>query len=57
MKRKLVKFEIDIPVDATESEITEWVKFELGATAQMSAGNPLVMFSLEARPGSVEIDS
>ena len=50
-----VSFEADLPVDATEAEVREWVEFEIGAGSVLSNSNPLQNQSLEPLWVSVDI--
>ena len=42
MKVYDVRFTVAIPDIATENEILEWLRFELGDNGEMSQENPLV---------------
>ena len=54
MKTIRVNFEIFVPQDASESEVTEWVEYNLYKTS-ISTKNPLVNVDLEAARHSVII--
>ena len=41
-----VSFKVEVPVEATDSEIREWLKFQLGESGCCSSDNPLVGFEL-----------
>jgi hypothetical protein len=43
-----VEFEIDVPVDATEEQVEEWLSFQLGETASIMCSNPLSSHDIEA---------
>jgi len=55
MKRISVQFEADVPEDATEAQIEEWVRFGLHERGDMSARNPLAEHDVDAVFGSVDI--
>lgn len=44
----LVEFEVETPVDCSEDEAEEWVRFCLGERGSMSADNPLAGYDIEA---------
>ncbi len=49
MARKIiVQFETELPKNATETQIQEWLEFELGQHGQMSEGNPLALCDIDA---------
>lgn len=48
MKRIRVEFELVLPCDATDSEVDEWVRYEIGANGQIKIANPLSRHDLEA---------
>ena len=51
-----VKFELNIPdVDATDEQIRDWVRFELGEIGGLSEDNPLCDHEVEAEFGTVDI--
>jgi hypothetical protein len=41
MKTVHIEFDVEIPVDATEDEIDEWLRYMLHDRGNMSADNPL----------------
>jgi hypothetical protein len=53
MKRVTVQFDVEVPDDATDVEIEEWVSFEIGATCTLSGENSLSDQDLNAVRGSV----
>ncbi len=56
MKTIAVTFQVDVPDDATYSQIQAWVEFELGAKCQFNGnGNPLQHTDLQANRDSVSI--
>jgi hypothetical protein len=57
MKTVSVEFQVEIPVEATEEEIEEWVRFCLGEHGSMCGDNPLSCHDLQAEWGSVMVDS
>lgn len=44
-----VTFQITPPVDATEEQVEEWIKFHIGATGSMKGDNPLADHDLDGR--------
>lgn len=56
MKSVSVHFNVLVPDDVSESEITEWVEFEVGATCSLKGTNPLSDKDLEAVRNSVWVD-
>ena len=48
MKTYEVTFQIDIKEDVSQSQVEEWVEFEIGASGSMSMDNPLSLDSLDA---------
>lgn len=56
MKTVTVQFEVDVPDNATDSDVEAWVAFEVGASCQFNgAGNPLDCTDLKANRGSVSV--
>lgn len=56
VKTVTVQFDVDVPDDATDMQIEEWVAFEVGARCQFNgAGNPLAHTDLQANRDSVRI--
>ena len=53
MKRVTVKFDIDVPDSATDSEIDALVSFHVGAAVQLAGDNPMADQDLDAVSGSV----
>jgi len=49
MRNINVQFSVDVPDDATDEQIQEWLNFELGASGRMSMSNPC--------EGSIDADS
>lgn len=49
-----VSFEAYVPVDATEKQIKEWVRFELHANSSIGGDNPLSKHGLEAIEVSID---
>ena len=43
-----VEFEVEIPVNATDQQILEWLRYTFGATSGMSGENPLKEYDGEA---------
>ena len=54
MKVYDVRFTVAIPDIATENEILEWLRFELGDNGEMSQENPLVDTELEGKSISIK---
>ena len=54
MKVYDVRFTVAIPDEATENEILEWLRFELGDNGEMSQENPLVDTELEGKSITVK---
>lgn len=48
-----VSFQLKINVDADDSQIQEWLEFELRANGRMDGNNPLSSQALEAESFSV----
>ncbi len=54
MSRQIsVEFSLELPCEATDKQVEEWLRFELGETCMIAAGNPLSNFDLRAATGSV----
>jgi len=47
-----VEFDVDIPADATEAEIDEWLRYSLNDRGGMSVDNPLEGNEVEPVPSS-----
>lgn len=43
-----VEFEVDLPVDADDQQIQEWLSFGLGERGEMKLSNPLSDHDIEA---------
>lgn len=52
--KKQVKFTVDVPDEATEDEIRDWLEFEVGASCCSS--QQTIKIDLHADSNSVEID-
>lgn len=53
--RYRVSFDIDIPVEATDPQVRQWIAFELHETASLPAGSPLADHDIEPVFGSLFI--
>lgn len=51
---KKVTITIKTPVECTEQQFEEWIKFCVGYTASMSCENPLCDYELEAKDVKIE---
>lgn len=49
-----VKFETELPVEATDQQIQQWLEYCLGATGGIESSNPLSDYDLEAHFLSVD---
>ena len=49
-----VKFETELPVEATDQQIQKWLEYVLGATGGIKSSNPLSDYGLEALFFSVD---
>lgn len=43
-----VTFIVDVPAIATEQQVEDWIKYEIGERSYLPGGNPLCMFALKA---------
>ena len=53
MKYK-IKFEIDVPDDVPQSDVIDWVRFELGEIGSLTRDNKMSNFDLQSLPCLVE---
>ena len=53
MARITVEFSIDIPVEATSEQVSEWLEFNLGYRGSCSGENPLLDYEIEAERVSI----
>lgn len=53
MRRVSVEFEVEIPVEATDEQIVEWLRYTFGELGGMSAVNPLSEYDGEAVFGTL----
>ena len=44
-----IEVELDIPCKASEADVFEWLRYNLGIFSQMQWDNPLSNFDLEAK--------
>jgi hypothetical protein len=51
-----VEFELEIPDNISDDDITEWLEFELNANGRMKTTNPLHRTLLEPNPFTVDWD-
>lgn len=49
MRTVKVEFEVKIPDSASDQEAEAWLRFELGATGELSGDNPMIDCDLEAK--------
>ena len=52
-KRVSIKFDLEIPVDATDEQIAEWLQYTFGAAGGISGKNPLKDYEGEAICGTL----
>lgn len=53
MKKVTVQFDVEVPDNATDTEIEAWVSFYVGATGSLAYDNPMIDMDLNAERGSV----
>jgi hypothetical protein len=51
-----VRFNLEVPEEATDEQIHEWLEFELGVTGSISVENPLSSTELMADDLDVDIN-
>lgn len=54
-KTVTVQFDVDVPDDAADHEVKDWVSFCVGATAQLDGDNTMADLDLSAIHGSVSV--
>ena len=54
--RVYVNFEVDVPEDATDDQIEEWLRFRLNDNGCMDGDNPLSKHDVEPIFGTFEWD-
>jgi len=57
MRTVRVELEVEVPESATDRELEDWLRFELGATGQLDGDNPMIDHDLEAKRASVRVRS
>lgn len=50
-----VRFDIEVPDSASDSEIEDWVGFYVGANCQLDGSNPMIDQDLKANYNSVRV--
>ena len=55
MKKAQATLEIRVPIEATESQIREWIEFNTHYRADMSLDNPLSAFGMDAAECCVDV--
>lgn len=56
MKTAEVRITVDIPVEATDEQIKQWLKYETGYCADIPMSNPLSHYDLETDKIEIKIN-
>jgi len=55
MKKYLIQFEIQVPDQISEKEVSDWTKYMIGYSGSVKENNPLIKKSFDPQFGSFVI--